>query len=275
MKTIRQGMIGAIFMAAIMSAAPAASAHKHGSGDASKDDKPWSQADEYYDPQEMAKARVAGQKAMGGQTDWFAMTDRLEAQIGGGEEAMLWDGQGWYGGDINKLWIKTEGEYSFDSGEFDEAEAQALWSRAITRFFDFQAGVRHDFEPAGKTYGVVGVQGLAPYWFEVDAAAFISEDGDLTARIEAEYELLLTQRLILQPRAELNLAAQDVPELEIGGGVSNFDAGLRLRYEIIREFAPYIGVEWRGSFGDTAGFVRAAGGDPKRAVFVAGLRAWF
>lgn len=270
-----KSFIGAGLIACALILSPSAFAHQHGGGDAAKDKKPWSQADAYYDPQEMAKTRVAGQKAMGGGTNWFAMADRLEARIGEGEDGMLWDGQGWYGGDINKLWIKSEGEYSFDSGEFDEAEAQALWSRAITRYFDLQTGVRHDFKPAGKTYGVIGVQGLAPYWFEIDAAAFISGDGELTARIESEYDLLLTQRLILQPRAEIELSAQDVPELEIGAGVTKLDAGLRLRYEIVREFAPYIGVEWQGSFGDTADYVRAAGGDPKRVLFLAGLRVWF
>ena len=120
-----------------------------------------------------------------------------------------------------------------------------------------------------------GVQGLAPYWFEVDAAAFVSDDGDVSARLEAEYELFLTQKLILQPRAELDFAVQDVPELGIGSGLSTAEAGLRLRYEFRREFAPYIGVSWRRAFGETADFTRADGEDVESISFVAGLRLWF
>ena len=122
---------------------------------------------------------------------------------------------------------------------------------------------------------MIGVQGLAPYWFEIDAAAFVSTQGDITARIEAEYELLLTQRLILQPRAELELSAQDIPELETGSGITSLDAGLRLRYETVREFAPYVGVEWQGHFGDTKDMIKAAGGETDRTVFVIGVRAWY
>lgn len=259
-------------LAAWIAAAPVfAQGHEHG-GDG---DAPWSQADAYNDPERMAAARAALQHHHGGMTNWFVMIDRLEAQFTEGETALVLDGQGWYGGDLNKLWIKTEGEYSSEEDAFEELEVQALWSRAVTPFFDFQAGIRYDFEPDGRAHGVVGLQGLAPYWFEVDAAAFISEDADVTARIEAEYELLMTQRLILQPRVEVELSAQDIPELGVGAGVSNIEAGVRLRYEIKREFAPYLGVEWQGAFGDTADYIRADGGDPKRTAIVAGIRAWF
>ncbi|RME61879.1 MAG: copper resistance protein B, partial [Alphaproteobacteria bacterium] len=141
---------------------------------------------------------------------------------------------------------------------------------------DLQAGVRHDFEPdPSRTFGVIGIQGLAPYWFEIDAAAFISGDGDVSARIEAEYELLLTQRLILQPRVELNFAVQEVEELGIGSGLSIAEAGLRLRYEIDRQFAPYVGFSWNRKIGDTADFARADGEDVGALSFVAGLRMWF
>jgi copper resistance protein B len=116
---------------------------------------------------------------------------------------------------------------------------------------------------------------LAPYWFEVDAAAFVSDDGDLSARLEAEIDLFLTQRLILQPRAEINLAAQDVSDYGIGSGVSTAEAGLRLRYEIRRRFAPYIGISWRRKFGDTADFAREAGEDRVRWSLLAGVRLWF
>lgn len=236
----------------------------------------WSAADEYWGPAAMARARHNVQKEHGASKTYFVQGDRLEYRTNGGEPLFLWDAQGWWGGDRNKIWLKTEGEYSFEEDAFEEAEVQALWSRAISTFFDVQAGVRHDFLPGDdRTYGVVGVQGLAPYWFEVDAALFVSDDGDVSARIEAEYELLLTQRLILQPRTELTFAAQDVAEYGVGSGLSSAELGARLRYEIKREFAPYIGIDWTRSVGTTADFVRADGDDPSGVSFVAGLRLWF
>lgn len=251
------------------------SSYGHQQSQTSSPDKPWSQADQYFDPEEMNKARTQVQAESGGQTNLFLMADRLETQIANGEEVLLWDGQGWYGGDINKLWIKTEGEYSFADDTVEDAEIQALWSRAISPYFDFQAGLRYDIEPDSRAHGVIGLQGLAPQWFEVDAAAFLSDKGDLTARIEAENDLLLTQRLILQPRLEVNFSAQNIPERNTGSGITSLDAGVRLRYEIVREFAPYVGVEWQKSIGKTATLVEAAGGKSEQTVFVAGLRLWF
>lgn len=236
----------------------------------------WSAADEYWGPAAMEEARRAVREEHGGATTFFVQGERLEYRSNEGDPIFLWDGQGWYGGDKNKLWIKTEGEYSFDEGAFEDAEIQALWARPISRYFDLQAGVRYDFAPGDdRTFGVFGVQGLAPYWFEVDAAAFVSDDGDISARVEVEYELLLTQRLILQPRTELNFAIQDVPANGVGSGLSKAEIGARLRYEIRREFAPYIGVEWERSVGETADLVRADGGDPSSVSFIAGLRVWF
>ena len=237
--------------------------------------QPWSMADEYWGADEMTAARRAVQKGAGGQKNVFVMADRFEWQSADAVPSLLWDAQGWYGGDLNKLWIKTEGDYDDDAGEVEEASVQALWSRAVAPFFDLQAGVRHDAEPDGLTHGVLGVQGLAPYWFEVDAAAFVSGQGDLTARLEAEYELLLTQRLVLQPRAELELSAQRIPDLHLGSGATGFDLGVRLRYEIKREIAPYVGVEWQSALGATADMAEASGTDPSRTAFVAGLRLWF
>jgi len=243
--------------------------------DEQNDSPPWSMADEYWGAEEMATSREAVQAANGAQSNYFVMADRLEVQSGDEEDTVLWDLQGWYGGDTNKLWVKSEGDYSLDDSDIEEAEVQVLWSHAVSTYFDVQTGVRYDIEPDGLAHGVVGVQGLAPYWFEVDAAAFLSEEGDVTARIEAEYDMLFTQRLVLQPRVELGLSAQDIPEREIGSGVTGLDVGLRLRYEIEREFAPYVGVEWKSSFGDTADFIEAQGGDKDQTVFVLGLRAWF
>ena len=233
-------------------------------------------ADEYYDPQEMAAARHALTHHHGGTAFTFIQAEHLEYQTNNGDPLFLWDAQGWYGGDLNKLWVKTEGEYDLKGGFFEEAEVQALYSRAITSFFDAQIGFRHDFEPdPSRNFAVIGLQGLAPYLFEIDAAMFISGDGDVSARIEAEYEFLLTQRLILQPRTELNFAAQDVAALDIGAGLSTAELGARLRYEIRREIAPYIGVSWERSVGQTADFARLAGEDVQSTSFVAGLRLWF
>ncbi len=235
----------------------------------------WHQADQYYGREAMDKARQHELETMGGLNTSLLIADRLESQIQNGEDVFLWDAQAWYGNDDHKLWIKTEGEYNFQSDKMEDAEVQALWSKPVSAFWDVQAGLRYDFDPKGRTYLVAGVQGLAPYWFEVDASGFLSNKGDVTARIEAEYDMLWTQRLILQPRLELNLAAQDIPELEIGAGLSGIDAGLRLRYEIRREFAPYLGVEWQKKTGKTADFARADGEDPDTIKVLFGLRAWY
>jgi copper resistance protein B len=236
---------------------------------------PWSMADQYFDADEMAEGRHHILNHHGAMRQLSVMVDRLEVQSSDEGDTLAWDGNAWYGGDVNKLWLKSEGDYSLETDQLEEAEVQALWSRAITPYFDLQGGVRYDLEPKGRTHAVLGIQGLAPYWFEVDAAAFLSSEGDLTARMEAEYEFRLTQRLILQPRLEAELSAQDIPELETGSGLASLNVGLRLRYEIVREFAPYIGVEWQGSFGGTADYLEAADEDRDRAVFVAGVRAWF
>lgn len=202
--------------------------------------------------------------------------DRLEAGFGDGEETWLWDAQGWSGGDIHRFWWKSEGEGDL-GGDLEEAELQALYSRALTPFWDVQAGVRQDFRPDGAdaTHLVLGLQGLAPHWWEVDAAAFLSTEGDLTARVELEYDQRITNRLILQPRFEIDASAGDIPELEVGSGLSSIEAGLRLRYEFRKEFAPYLGVEWSRAFGDTADYIEARGGEAEDTRLVVGLKAWF
>jgi copper resistance protein B len=237
--------------------------------------RPWSQADTIHGEAAMDAARAHALHEMGGMMQTFLMADRLELQSDGEGEMFLWDMQGWHGGDINRFWFKTEGHLDIDSGDVEEAEVQALWSRAVSTYWDVQAGLRYDIEPDGLAHAVLGVQGLAPYMFEVGAAAFFSEDGDLTAHVEAEYELHFTQRLILQPRVEIGFAAQDIPERETGAGVSDVSAGLRLRYEIAREFAPYLGVEWNRAYGDTADYVTASGNDPETTRWVAGVRLWY
>lgn len=204
------------------------------------------------------------------------LIDRLEVGFSDDNDINVWDAQAWWGGDYDKLWIKTEGE-----GEQGKAlaslELQALYSRTVAPFWDAQIGLRHDFRPRDheRTHLAIGIQGLAPYRFELDNALFVSDEGDVTARIEAEYEILFSQRLILQPRLELNAAAQAIRELGIGSGVTNTEMGLRLRYEIRREFAPYVGISWTRSYGDTADMRENEGEDTSTVFFVAGIRAWF
>lgn len=270
---IRAG--GVVTVLCLASTPAYAQSHDHGAPSAAADTKLWSQADQYFDPAEMAAARSMVGHEMGDMNHLMVMADRLEAQTADDSDRYLWDGQGWYGGDINKLWLKTEGHGDLDDSEVEDAEIQALWSRAILPYWDLQAGLRYDIEPDSRAHAVVGLQGLAPYWFEVDAAAFLDETGKLTARVEAEYDLRLTQRLILQPRVETELAAQDDPARGVGSGVTGFNAGVRLRWELIREFAPYVGVEWQASPGKTGDLIEAAGGEREETVIVAGIRAWY
>ena len=232
-------------------------------------------ADLVFGPERMTEAREALRAEHGDVRVSKLLIDRLEARIRNGSDGYVWDAEAWHGGDIDKLWLKTEGEGEF-GGAVDSAEVQALWSHAIGPFFDLQAGLRYDIRPRpDRGHVVLGVQGLAPYWFEVDAAAFLSEKGDLTARLEAEYDQRITQRLILQPRVELDLAAQDVPELGIGAGLSTAELGLRLHYQVEPRFAPYVGVAYERAFGDTADFRRAGDEDLGGWNLLLGVRAWF
>jgi copper resistance protein B len=233
-------------------------------------------ADLLFDPAAMAAARKQLLAENGDVRTTAVLIDTLEASFGDGEEGYSWNAQGWTGGDINRFWWKTEGEGAFD-GKLHDAEVQALYSRAVAPFWDVQAGVRQDIRPDGDdtTHLTVGVQGVAPYWFEMSAAAFLSTDGDLTARAEAEYDQRLTQKWILQPAIEVALSASDIPELEMGSGLTSVTAGLRLRYEIRKKFAPYVGVEWSRSFGDTADYAKVRGDDVEATRFVVGIKAWF
>lgn len=231
-------------------------------------------ADAIWGAEIMRTSREAVYEEHGDMQIFWFQGDRLEYRARAGEDGYLWDVQGYYGGDIDKFWFKSEGEGSF--GEpIEDVEVQALYSRAIGPFFDLQAGIRQDLTGPERTHAVLGVQGLAPYMFEVDAAAFLSTKGDLTARIEAEYDQRITQRLILQPRAEMNLSAQDIPELGIGSGIDNLELGLRLRYEIVPEFGPYIGVEQEWKLGGSRDYAHAAGEDASVTNYVVGVRFWF
>ncbi|NCP14366.1 MAG: copper resistance protein B [Sphingomonadales bacterium] len=204
---------------------------------------------------------------------WF-QGDRLEAQVRDGADIYLWDIQGYYGGPTERLWFKSEGEGEFGARP-DDAEVQALYAKAFAPFWDVQAGVRQDLGGPDTTHAVIGVQGLAPYLFEIDTALFLSHRGDVTARLEAEIDQRITQRLILQPRLEANLSAQAIPELGIGAGLDQIEVGARLRYEVKREFAPYIGIEQSWRTGQGATFARARGEDPSVTSLIAGIRFWF
>jgi copper resistance protein B len=233
-------------------------------------------ADQVFPPTAMAAARRQLLREHGGGATPYAkvMVNLAEYGVGDGPDSFRWDGEAWLGGDIHRLVLKSEGEGE-RGGDIENAELQALYSRAVGVYTDVQIGVRQDFEPHGRTYLTVGAESLFPYWFDVEGAAFLSNKGDLSARIEGTYDLRLTNRLILQPLAELNFAAQDDAATLTGSGLSNAELGLRLRYEIQREFAPYVGVSYDRKFGGTADYARAAGEDVEDTRVVFGVRAWF
>ena len=232
-------------------------------------------ADRQFPPAAMTQSRMAMMHEQGGQAFYQVMFNLAEVQVRQGRDGYRWDGEAWFGGDINRLTIKSEGEGVFRQG-IESAEVQALYSRAVGPFFNLQAGIRHDFRPSpSRTYATIGFEGLAPYWFEVEGAAFLSEKGDVLGRLEGYYDQRLTQRLVLQPRVELNLSAQNIPENRIGSGLVDAELGLRLRYEITRQFAPYVGVSYEAKTGRTADYARADGQDPTTTSLVAGVRIWF
>ena len=202
------------------------------------------------------------------------LVDQLEVSNADDSNPWILNGQAWVGQDLKKLWFKAEVENT--DSKIEEAEIQALYSQAVAPFWDFQIGLRQDYQPdLNRTWGVIGLQGLAPYFFEIDTALFIGESGHTALRLNVEYELLFTQRLILTPEIDVDFYGQNDAEFGAGSGLSNVETGLRLRYEIRREFAPYIGVNWSKSFGNTAGFSRDEGEDVEDLQWVIGVRVWF
>jgi len=200
--------------------------------------------------------------------------DNLEVAHNRDHTSLAYDVQAWFGSTYDRLVLKAEGDA--DDGRLEEARTELLWSHAVAAYWDVQVGARADHgEGPDRNWLAFGVQGLAPYWFEIDATAYASDEGHTALRLDLEYELLLTQKLILQPRIEANFYGKQDAARGIGTGLSDLKAGLRLRYEIRREFAPYVGVEWSGIYGSTADFARAAGHDTRETRLVAGLRLWF
>lgn len=203
------------------------------------------------------------------------LLDRLEyvhARDGGNAVAV--DGEAWYGRNLDKLWLKFEGERA--EGRLQDLRTEVLWAHAVAPFWNTQLGVRHDFGGGpGRTWAAFGVEGTAPYWFETEATFYVGQSGRTAARVAFEYEARFTQRLILQPSLEANLYGRDDPQRGIGSGLADVEAGLRLRYEIRREFAPYVGVVWQQRFGRTRDYARAQGEPADDLQFVAGFRVWF
>ena len=198
--------------------------------------------------------------------------DELEA-FSGDHDGLAWEAHAWYGTDYHKLWLKTEGE-RIESETAGRAEL--LWDRIVSAWWSVQIGARHDSRAGpSRTWAAVGVQGLAPQFIEIEATFYLGDEGRTAARLSAERDVLITQRLVLQPQFELEAHGKDDLANGIGAGLSDVELGLRLRYELIREVAPYVGVQWERKLGDTADFVRAAGGEASDVLFVAGLRAWF
>ena len=197
--------------------------------------------------------------------------DELEVHDG---DDLSWDANAWFGYAFNRFAVRTEGERA--DGDTEKAELQLLWTHPFARWWDVVAGARADFEPgSSRSWAAVGVQGLSPYRFALEATAFVGENGDTAARFEGEYELLITNRLILQPQLELNWYGQADQERRIGAGLSSVEAGLRLRYEFRREIAPYVGLVRERLVGSTADFARAEGLDPDDTSLVAGIRLRF
>lgn len=231
-------------------------------------------ADRVYGASAMDPSRRVLEVEHGGARVSQVMLNIAEARLGS-EGGYEWDGEAWFGGDLHRFVLKSEGEGAWDHG-VEDAEVQALYSRPVGLYTDLQVGLRHDFEPGPqRTYATVGFETLFPYWFEAEGAVFLSDKGELLARLEGSYDFRLTQRLVIQPRAELNFAAEDIPSRGLGSGLSDAELAVRLRYEIKREFAPYVGVVWSRKVGDTARYARSHGEDVDDTRVVAGLRAWF
>ncbi|MFN3627818.1 copper resistance protein B [Parvibaculum sp.] len=222
----------------------------------------------------LAAARAEpGRVAMDHGTDIFRkiVTELDYAARDGGQ--WRWHVDGWIGGDVERVWLRSSGKVA--DSEVASAELQLLYGRNVHPFWDVLVGVRQDLEPDGKTWAAAGVTGLAPYFFETDATAFLSTDGDAALRLEQSLDIPLTQKLIAEPHVELNVYANDMPERGIGAGFSDVELGMKLRYEITRKFAPYAALTWERALGETASRARAAGEGVEETALRLGIRFWF
>lgn len=232
-------------------------------------------ADAFFGTPAMEMGRHHLKEFHGGQKLFQVLANIAEYRAVKGADGYGWEAEGWYGGDINRLWLKTEGEGAFGDS-VESAEVQALYSHAIDPYWNVQGGLRYDFMPnPSRVYATVQLEGLAPSFFDLEGALFLSNKGELMARAGGYYDQRITQRLILQPRFEFDLAAQNSPEIGVGAGLSEAELGVRLRYDIRREFAPYIGVQYQRAFGRTARYLRDDGEDVGGFQFLVGIRTWF
>jgi copper resistance protein B len=226
----------------------------------------------------LAAAAPARAQVMDSELHGLALLDQLELAPGRDGRPVAIEATGWYGGDVNRLWIRAEGEQATEHRAGD-AEVELFYGRLVSPFWDALVGVRVDRRWGGGTatraHLALGLEGLAPHWFELEPTVYLSHEGDVSARLEAEYDLLVTQRLVLQPRLETGVAIQDVPEFGVGSGLTDLELGARLRYEVRPELAPYLGVVWHRRLGNTADLARAAGERASEVSLVAGLRAWY
>jgi len=206
--------------------------------------------------------------------NWFVRFDQLEARAGQGDEGGSWDLSGWVGKDRDRLWFRTEGVLT-DEGDFDDVQTHALYGRQFARWWDVVAGLRQDFAPGpAQTWAAFGVEGLAPYWFQVEATGYVGGSGRTHVRFEAEHDLLLTNRVVLQPILEFEIYGKDDLERNRAKGLTEGEAGLRLRYMVRRELAPYVGLVWSRKFFGTADLARARGDHTAGLRFAFGVRAW-
>jgi copper resistance protein B len=231
-------------------------------------------ADRFFLPAHMAAARAGMLREMRFST--FALqVDRLEYRAARGADGFGWEAQGWYGGDVDRIVVASEGEGSLGQ-RAERIELAGYWRHAIDPWFNLQLGVRHDFRPdPQRTYALIGIEGLAPYWFELGAQLLLSDKGDVHARGKAAYQQRITQSLVIEPEAEVDFAFQDVPALEVGSGFERLELGARLRYERNRSLAPYVGVHWERRLGETARLARASGRGASGVSAVFGVRAMF
>lgn len=231
-------------------------------------------ADRFFPADRMAAAREALTKHTRFST-LALQIDRLEYRAGKGKDGFGWEGQAWYGGDIDRLVVASEGEGAFGA-KAERIEVAAYWRHALDPWFNLQLGVRQDLRPdPRRTYALIGVEGLAPYWIELEGQLLMSNEGDLHARGKAGYQQRITQSLVIEPEAEMDFAFQDVPELNVGTGFERIELGARLRYERNRSLAPYVGIHWERKLGRTARLVRAMGQGTSGVSAVAGIRAMF
>lgn len=204
---------------------------------------------------------------------YHLLFDQLEGWLGN-NASFKWEGEGWGGTDMNRIVLKSQGELS--KGVLEDGDQELLYARPISTYFNLQGGVRYDLDSGpGRGWAAFGIEGLAPQFFHVSATGYVRGEGYFAGKLEGSYDILLTQTLILQPQIELNLYSKRDSARGIGTGLADLDAGLRLRYEISRKFAPYIAMTYENKFGDTANFARAAGEQVSALRFGIGIRTWF